>query len=107
MGTTRNFGEIEKGKELQNFLFKHSGKGVKNFCLDTEDVRFSCFLTSMFLIPVLQSGGECIRAYASMSLDQVAQWRDEQGMAMLWYCFVVENCRDHSNNMKLCLTLLQ
>ena len=27
----------------------------------------------------LQSGGECLRAYVSVALDQLAQWQDGQG----------------------------
>ena len=27
----------------------------------------------------MQSGGECLRAFASVSLDQIMAWHDEQG----------------------------
>ncbi|XP_065792446.1 importin-9 [Muntiacus reevesi] len=33
----------------------------------------------------MQNGGECLRAYVSVALEQVAQWRDEQGHSGLWY----------------------
>lgn len=35
--------------------------------------------------PCPQNGGECLRAYVSVALEQVAQWRDEQGHSGLWY----------------------
>ncbi|XP_060587837.1 importin-9-like [Ruditapes philippinarum] len=37
----------------------------------------------------MQSGGECVRAYASVALDQVAQWHDEQGNSGLTYIIQV------------------
>ena len=39
--------------------------------------------------PCPQSGGECLRAYVSVTLEQVAQWRDEQGHSGLWYVMQV------------------
>nr|KAF6399782.1 importin 9 [Molossus molossus] len=33
----------------------------------------------------MQNGGECLRAYVSVALEQVAQWHDEQGRSGLWY----------------------
>ena len=39
--------------------------------------------------PCLQNGGECLRAYVSVTLEQVAQWRDEQGHSGLWYVMQV------------------
>lgn len=38
-----------------------------------------------------QNGGECLRAYVSASLEQIAQWRDEQGNSGLWYVMQVVN----------------
>lgn len=40
---------------------------------------------------LLQNGGECLRAYVSVALEQVAQWRDEQGNSGLWYVMQVVN----------------
>ncbi|KAI1893099.1 hypothetical protein AGOR_G00140410 [Albula goreensis] len=37
----------------------------------------------------MQNGGECLRAYVSVSLEQVGQWRDEQGRSGLWYVMQV------------------
>ncbi|XP_066883101.1 importin-9 isoform X4 [Kogia breviceps] len=37
----------------------------------------------------MQNGGECLRAYVSVALEQVAQWRDEQGHNGLWYVMQV------------------
>ncbi|KAH3881360.1 importin-9-like isoform X2 [Dreissena polymorpha] len=37
----------------------------------------------------MQSGGECTRAFASVALDQVAHWRDEQGNTGLTYIIQV------------------
>jgi len=28
---------------------------------------------------ILQSGGECLRAFVSIGLDQISQWHDAQG----------------------------
>ncbi|XP_068171166.1 importin-9 isoform X2 [Antennarius striatus] len=33
---------------------------------------------------IMQNGGECLRAYVSVTLEQIAQWRDEQGNSGLW-----------------------
>lgn len=45
-----------------------------------------------FCFPLpLQNGGECLRAYVSVSLEQIAQWRDEQGNNGLWYVMQVVN----------------
>ncbi|XP_057582351.1 importin-9 isoform X1 [Hippopotamus amphibius kiboko] len=33
----------------------------------------------------MQNGGECLRAYVSVTLEQVAQWHDAQGHNGLWY----------------------
>uniref|UniRef100_A0A4X1SFV8 Importin 9 n=1 Tax=Sus scrofa TaxID=9823 RepID=A0A4X1SFV8_PIG len=35
------------------------------------------------------NGGECLRAYVSVTLEQVAQWHDEQGHNGLWYVMQV------------------
>lgn len=43
------------------------------------------------LSSVLQNGGECLRAYVSVGLEQIAQWRDEQGNSGLWYVMQVVN----------------
>lgn len=40
---------------------------------------------------IMQNGGECLRAYVSMALEQIAQWRDEQGNSGLWYVMQVVN----------------
>uniref|UniRef100_A0A3B3DS79 Importin 9 n=1 Tax=Oryzias melastigma TaxID=30732 RepID=A0A3B3DS79_ORYME len=40
---------------------------------------------------IMQNGGECLRAYVSVSLEQIAQWRDEQGNSGLWYVMQVIN----------------
>uniref|UniRef100_A0A4W6C897 Importin 9 n=1 Tax=Lates calcarifer TaxID=8187 RepID=A0A4W6C897_LATCA len=40
---------------------------------------------------IMQNGGECLRAYVSVALEQVAQWRDEQGNSGLWYVMQVVN----------------
>jgi len=40
---------------------------------------------------MFQSGGECIRAYASVSLDQIVQWRDEQGTCFHWTLLATTN----------------
>uniref|UniRef100_A0A673UX66 Importin 9 n=1 Tax=Suricata suricatta TaxID=37032 RepID=A0A673UX66_SURSU len=37
----------------------------------------------------MQNGGECLRAYISVTLEQVAQWHDEQGHNGLWYVMQV------------------
>ncbi|XP_035237885.1 importin-9 [Anguilla anguilla] len=37
----------------------------------------------------MQNGGECLRAYVSVALEQVGQWRDEQGRGGLWYVMQV------------------
>lgn len=38
-----------------------------------------------------KNGGECLRAYVSVALEQIAQWRDEQGNSGLWYVMQVVN----------------
>lgn len=43
------------------------------------------------LLSSLQNGGECLRAYVSVALEQIAQWRDEQGNSGLWYVMQVVN----------------
>ncbi|XP_008406655.1 importin-9 [Poecilia reticulata] len=40
---------------------------------------------------IMQNGGECLRAYVSIALEQIAQWRDEQGNSGLWYVMQVVN----------------
>ncbi|XP_034021991.1 importin-9 [Thalassophryne amazonica] len=40
---------------------------------------------------IMQNGGECLRAYVSLALEQIAQWRDEQGNSGLWYVMQVVN----------------
>ncbi|XP_018412390.1 PREDICTED: importin-9 [Nanorana parkeri] len=37
----------------------------------------------------MQNGGECLRAYVSVALEQIAQWHDEQGHSGLWYVMQV------------------
>lgn len=49
----------------------------------------SPFITS--LPSPLKNGGECLRAYVSIALEQIAQWRDEQGNSGLWYVMQVVN----------------
>ncbi|KAF7666677.1 hypothetical protein LDENG_00096850 [Lucifuga dentata] len=40
---------------------------------------------------IMQNGGECLRAYVSVALEQIGQWRDEQGNSGLWYVMQVVN----------------
>ncbi|XP_068598144.1 importin-9 [Brachionichthys hirsutus] len=40
---------------------------------------------------IMQNGGECLRAYVSVTLEQIARWRDEQGNSGLWYVMQVVN----------------
>uniref|UniRef100_A0AAX7TQD7 Importin N-terminal domain-containing protein n=1 Tax=Astatotilapia calliptera TaxID=8154 RepID=A0AAX7TQD7_ASTCA len=40
---------------------------------------------------IMQNGGECLRAYVSIALEQVVQWRDDQGNSGLWYVMQVVN----------------
>uniref|UniRef100_A0A3Q3DP46 Importin 9 n=1 Tax=Hippocampus comes TaxID=109280 RepID=A0A3Q3DP46_HIPCM len=40
---------------------------------------------------VMQNGGECLRAYVSVALEQIAQWRDDQGNSGVWYVMQVVN----------------
>uniref|UniRef100_A0A8C9WF80 Importin 9 n=1 Tax=Scleropages formosus TaxID=113540 RepID=A0A8C9WF80_SCLFO len=37
----------------------------------------------------MQNGGECLRAYVSVALEQVGQWQDDQGHSGLWYVMQV------------------
>ncbi|TRY59713.1 hypothetical protein DNTS_002507 [Danionella cerebrum] len=37
----------------------------------------------------MQNGGECLRAYVSVGLEQIAQWQDEQGHNGVWYVMQV------------------
>uniref|UniRef100_A0A4W4F5V3 Importin N-terminal domain-containing protein n=1 Tax=Electrophorus electricus TaxID=8005 RepID=A0A4W4F5V3_ELEEL len=37
----------------------------------------------------MQNGGECLRAYVSVALEQVGQWQDEHGHSGLWYVMQV------------------
>ncbi|XP_041083190.1 importin-9-like [Polyodon spathula] len=37
----------------------------------------------------IQNGGECLRAYVSVALEQVGLWHDEQGHSGLWYVMQV------------------
>lgn len=50
-----------------------------------------CSSTLSSLPSSLQNGGECLRAYVSVALEQIAQWRDEQGNSGLWYVMQVVN----------------
>lgn len=53
---------------------------------------FSFAYQLYFCFPLpLQNGGECLRAYVSVALEQIAQWRDEQGNNGLWYVMQVVN----------------
>lgn len=56
--------------------------------METQQIASS---TRSLLSPSPQNGGECLRAYVSVSLEQVAQWRDEQGNSGLWYVMQVVN----------------
>lgn len=47
---------------------------------------FACSLTPCLS---LQNGGECLRAYVSVALEQIAQWHDDQGHNGLWYVMQV------------------
>ncbi|KAK5872189.1 hypothetical protein PBY51_012912 [Eleginops maclovinus] len=40
---------------------------------------------------IMQNGGECLRAYVSVALEQIAQWRDEQGNSGVWYVMQAVN----------------
>lgn len=52
--------------------------------------RRPCPATDLAAAPLcLQNGGECLRAYVSVALEQVAQWHDEQGHSGLWYVMQV------------------
>ncbi|KAJ8386386.1 hypothetical protein AAFF_G00170910 [Aldrovandia affinis] len=37
----------------------------------------------------MQNGGECVRAYVSVALEQLCRWQDEQGRSGLWYVMQV------------------
>uniref|UniRef100_A0A4W3IWE3 Importin 9 n=1 Tax=Callorhinchus milii TaxID=7868 RepID=A0A4W3IWE3_CALMI len=37
----------------------------------------------------MQNGGECLRAYVAVALEQIVQWHDEQGHNGLWYVMQV------------------
>ncbi|XP_055510701.1 importin-9 [Leucoraja erinacea] len=37
----------------------------------------------------MQNGGECLRAYVAVAMEQIAQWHDEQGHNGLWYVMQV------------------
>lgn len=39
----------------------------------------------MFNFGLFQNGGECLRAFASVGLEQVMVWHDEQGRTWLSY----------------------
>ena len=39
----------------------------------------------MYLILHFQSGGECLRAYVSVSPEQICQFADSEGKTGLWY----------------------
>lgn len=52
---------------------------------------YLCLCTLSPLTSPLQNGGECLRAYVSVALEQIAQWRDEQGNNGLWYVMQVVN----------------
>ena len=41
-----------------------------------------CHDISIFFL-ILQSGGECLRAYVSKALAQVCEWRDENGIVFI------------------------
>lgn len=43
----------------------------------------------VYCIFCFQNGGECLRAYVSVALEQIAQWQDEQGHSGLWYVMQV------------------
>lgn len=38
---------------------------------------------------VMQNGGECLRAYLSVAMEQIVQWHDDQGHNGLWYMMQV------------------
>jgi hypothetical protein len=52
---------------------------VINLCLKSDDTA------------VLQSGGECLRAYISKSIDQIVNWKDDKGVSALNYIVLVIN----------------
>lgn len=69
-------------KEYKTIRNKH-GKG--------QDLLFHCHFDPHCPSSRPQNGGECLRAYVSVALEQVAQWRDEQGNSGLWYVMQVVN----------------
>ena len=52
---------------------------IINLCLKADDTA------------ILQSGGECLRAYLSKSVEQVISWRDEKSVSALSYIVMVLN----------------
>ncbi|RNA14456.1 importin-9 [Brachionus plicatilis] len=52
---------------------------IINICVKSEDTA------------VLQSGGECLRAYVSKSPDQIVNWKDDKGMSGLHFIVMVLN----------------
>lgn len=57
-----------------------------NCCFINTELPINCF---SFIHPFIQNGGECLRAYISVALEQIAQWHDEQGHNGLWYVMQV------------------
>ena len=45
----------------------------------TESLHGYLFVVFKRYLIVLQSGGECLRAFVSIGLDQISQWHDAQG----------------------------
>ncbi|XP_013378770.1 importin-9 isoform X2 [Lingula anatina] len=63
---------------------RHSGSPISDALVRAFPVAACCTLSTDDNA-TMQSGGECLRAYASVALDQIIQWHDEQGKNGLWY----------------------
>lgn len=48
-------------------------------------------LQYIFMLYFLQNGGECLRAYVSVSPDQVCNYHDSEGHSGLWYLLQVSS----------------
>lgn len=49
-------------------------------CGVVHNIFFVWDMVKLGMINVFQNGGECLRAYVSVLLEQVCQWQDGQGM---------------------------
>lgn len=73
---------------------------VINLCLRVDETAILqvmitlllCFEFFFILMNILlKSGGECLRAYLSKSIDQIINWKDEKGTSALSYIVLVIN----------------